>query len=89
MKVNKLRIGNWVRYCNSNYQIENIIKINGKYVLTFEYLYHRVWIDEVEKIELTEDILMKCGFEVVYDSDCTKRLALIEDTRFDFLNHQV
>lgn len=85
MKANELRVGNWVRYCDNNYQIQQIIKRNGKYALIFENLYHGVWIDEVEKIELTEDVLLKCGFELIYDGYYTRELYLIQDTRFDFL----
>ena len=66
MKANELRIGNYVRYCDNNYQIQQIIKRNGKYALFCENLYHGVWIDEVEPIVLTEDILLKCkpGYSV-------------------------
>ena len=85
MKANELRIGNYVRYCDNNYQIQQIIKRNGKYALIFEYLYHGVWIDEVEKIEITEDVLLKCGFELIYDGYYIKELYLIQDIRFDFL----
>ena len=85
MKANEVRIGNYIRYCDNNYQVEQIIKRNGKYALIFENLYHGVWIDEVEKIELTEDILLKYGFELIYDGYYTTKLYLIQDTRFDFL----
>lgn len=36
-------------------------------------------------IDLTEEWLLKFGFEVVYNSDITKRYDLTIDERFDFL----
>lgn len=42
-------------------------------------------ITECRPILLTEDILLKCGFELVQDGDFSKRYDLIKDERFDFL----
>lgn len=57
----ELRIGNWVAYGDKHYQVEAILKRNDNYALCFKGLHHGVWIDFVEPIELTEEILLKCG----------------------------
>lgn len=72
MKVNELRIGNWVE-CNLGYitlrlRIEEIIKTNNGYAVRMNpngIHYAEALIDRLNPIPLTEDILTKLGFEKV------------------------
>lgn len=58
----ELRIGNWVSYLGSNTQINSIsIGEPCGYVSTFKS--GIIIQNQIEPISLTEDLLLKCGFE--------------------------
>lgn len=73
MKTNELRLGNWVVYNNQ------IVKTTGLHYDMFECGNpdDENWmctgrISEVQPIELTEEILVKIGFEKIFQSNITK-----------------
>lgn len=60
--VRELRIGNWVSYLGINTQINSIsIGESCGYVSTFKS--GVVTQNQIEPIHLTEELLLKCGFE--------------------------
>lgn len=65
INVQELRIGNWV----NQPQLPHIAKItaidyNGDdYYCKFKNIHPACWCSHIEPIALTEDILLKCGFE--------------------------
>jgi hypothetical protein len=83
MKANELRIGNLVTYENKTHKIFGISE-QYPFLDTIEYGAFVVEWYDLKPIPLTEDWLLKAGFEVVYDSEFTKRLDFIKDNRFDF-----
>ena len=69
IKATELRIGNWVEVENyKNIQLENVHP-EGTTHGDDQYL-----ISMLKPIPLTEEILLKCGFEVCYRSEFTLRL---------------
>lgn len=88
MKANEFRIGNYVRW-KDNDKVWRALrgtydKITANDIPFFDEDEERANLI-VEAIELTEDILLKCGFELIYDGYYAKELYLIQDTRFEFL----
>lgn len=71
IKVSELRIGNWIHEseCEPYYfQVEEI----RKYVGFEDWVFYRkgsIKTKVVYPIPLTEDILLKCGFEVVHKAN--------------------
>lgn len=59
MKASEIRIGNWVRGYNLIFELESI---NDKWV-THPTELGRFFIDDLEPIQLTEEWLLKFGFE--------------------------
>lgn len=66
MKAQELRIGNWLRSWNFNYRVESFDK---EYVY-FDHETDRSY-DEVEPIPITEEWLVKFGFEKLPNSNAT------------------
>jgi len=62
IKANELRIGNLVRYEDRNFKIYALSK-ELPCLDTIEYGIGVVSYKTIQPIELTEDILIKCGFE--------------------------
>jgi hypothetical protein len=85
MKSNELRIGNQIKYHDKIITVAGIVR-NTIYYESKELCFDGNIGDynPFEPIPLTEDWLLKAGFEVVYDSEFTKRLDFIKDNRFDF-----
>ena len=57
MRVEELRVGNWVNYLGDNMQFDEI---------DLSYLFNPsidIYKTDLEPIPLTEEILLKCGFE--------------------------
>jgi hypothetical protein len=82
MKANELRIGSIIEYQSKTITVTGII---GNTIYHGEGFDSNIGSYEVfNPIKLTEDWLLKAGFEVVYDSEFTKRLDFIKDNRFDF-----
>lgn len=65
MKVQELRIGNYVI---DNLEICQVIQIesNGNVMTTCKSKFPISHINELQSVELTEDLLLKCGFESKY-----------------------
>jgi len=59
IKANELRLGNWVFDPEGEMSTVNAI---GKTNYSLDNFYHG-HIDDIKPIPLTEDILLKCGFE--------------------------
>jgi len=60
--VKELRIGNWVSYLGNNTRTNSIsVGDNGGYVSTFRT--GAITQNQIEPISLTEELLLKCGFE--------------------------
>jgi len=71
MKIDELMIGDWVRIGNIIAQITGLKKVSNEQQFFSVYYYHTedkteegCFIDEIEPIPLTKDILEKNGFEV-------------------------
>ena len=69
IEAKELRIGNWIYDSeeNNNFQVEEIKNING-----FHYTCYRkksIKALRVEGLTLTEDILLKCGFQYCGDRE--------------------
>lgn len=81
MTANELRIGNYV-FLKETQSFQKIVGITEENpfvdTITFDYLN---W-EDIEPIELTEEILLKCGFEIAYKSDFTKTFNNAQDDRF-------
>jgi len=61
MRATDLRIGNYVRYLN---KLEKVRQIrSNKILLKSIGIPQIVYVDYIEPIELTEEILLKCGFD--------------------------
>lgn len=62
IKANELRIRNWVIFCSQSYIVlsidEEFVKLETDYNGFIE-----VFINEIKPIALTEEILLKAGFE--------------------------
>ena len=71
MEVKELRIGNYVYAFKTIYQIDETDFIGEK-------------ISTYKPIPLTEEILLKCGFEKIIDNEFTLRYDLKKDPRFDY-----
>ena len=61
MRATDLRIGNYVRYLNKLAKVRQIR--SNKILLKSIGIPQIVYVDYIEPIELTEEILLKCGFE--------------------------
>ena len=81
----ELRIGNIVMYDGDIVKVIGIKQTGLLCEVWLEDIYDSVDIEELKPIKLIEDILLKCGFELIYDGYYTRELYLIQDTRFDFL----
>lgn len=62
MKANQLRIGNWVFYDRRPFKIYGISK-EYPFLDTIEFGVGVVEWKDLQPIELTEEILLSCGFE--------------------------
>ena len=71
MKANELRIGNYVNHKELGYI--QVYGMNGE-IIQFDYrkdpYYEEIPFDKLSYIPLTEDILLKCGFEKEEESNC-------------------
>jgi hypothetical protein len=63
MKANELRIGNWVQYDGIPYQIESLTKVDAVVHSIDIFDFRNRSLGNAEPIELTEDVLVKLGFE--------------------------
>lgn len=61
MRATDLRIGNYVRYLNKLAKVRQIR--SNKILLKSIGIPQIVYVDYIEPIELTEEILLNCGFE--------------------------
>ena len=57
MKSNELRVGNWINYLGDNMKF-NEIDLSNLFNPSID-----MYDTDLEPIELTEEILLKCGFE--------------------------
>jgi hypothetical protein len=74
MKTNELRIGNLVNYNN----LANSVRgIDETYIELFDNTY--AYIDNIEPIPLTEDWLIKFGFEIKRDGEFLQADLCIRD----------
>lgn len=83
IQANELRIGNWVKYKNKYYQIYDGIRSLSIDDLDSEKLdshLKNIKLSDLEPIELTEEILLKCGF--LKHKDIGYR-CLFKDFKFD------
>ena len=81
----ELRIGNyvmWTGFENDIIKIDSITE-KGTWISTENGTHGVEWKD-LQPIPLTEEILMKCGFEHNYKSDYTITLSHTTDDRFNF-----
>jgi hypothetical protein len=67
MNATDLRIGNKILHCDRMQTVSEIMKKNGDYCFKTEeckslYIYY--WLIHCTSIALTEEMLLKCGFEV-------------------------
>ena len=76
MQATELRIGNWIKYGRHLVQVTELKKRNE--VSTFPIL--NGYLDEYEGIELTPEILEKCGFKKHLE---IKNLFFKNEFRFD------
>lgn len=78
MKINELRIGNWV----NQPQLPHIAKVTAidysgdDYYCKFENIHPACWCSHIESIPITEELLLKCGFQKRSESRCTMILPL-------------
>ena len=63
MKSNELRVGNWVNYWGDNIKFDEI-DLSDLFNPSID-----IYETDLEPIELTEEILLKCGFEKREDGD--------------------
>lgn len=61
IKIEELRIGNFVMHNNEITEIYNIISDYNGVNMHMDYLYY-IEISELKPIPLTEEILLNCGF---------------------------
>lgn len=82
MDANELRIGNWVRYKDSKEKVKVLqIRRDGSHQLSGYNLcttYYSEVIGEYEPIPLTEEILLKCGFELTEECKMTDKVKIFE-----------
>jgi hypothetical protein len=63
MKANDLRIGNWVQYDGTFYQIESLTKVDAVVRREGTFDFGNRSIEKAQPIELTEEVLLKIGFK--------------------------
>lgn len=65
MEAKELRIGNLVKYSLSNIpqEIKSVINVHGEYIVSFQNSEFSNTIDKIKPIPLTEEFLLKLGFE--------------------------
>lgn len=101
MKTIELRIGNWVivkpftqtindvKMTQEHPQICQITGIrkmgDSAVVYVNDNIIAPIPIEYIMGVPLIEKVLLNIGFELVLDSEFTKRLDLIKDARFDYL----
>ena len=91
MKANDLRIGNWVQYDGIPYQIESLTKVDAVVCSIDIFDFRNRSLEQAQPIELTEDVLLKIGFEKVYTVPhnrlrlCVKNGNEITRISYDFL----
>ena len=76
-------IGNYIRDIHSENGFFKVTTLRNCTAIYGNFYSGRY--EDLRGIPLTEDILLKCGFELVQDGDFSKRYDLIKDERFDFL----
>lgn len=78
MKVEELRIGNWVIQPQGEKpkQIESIRLHEEEYCCTFRNFHYGTWLSELEPIPITKELLLNCGFKKRSESSCTMILSL-------------
>ena len=63
IQAQELRIGNWFEHCGFYYQSTGVLE-NASYFTPKEDFGDRLaYLAEIKPIPLTEEILLKCGFE--------------------------
>lgn len=94
MKIEELRINNWVNLflgIDDNGTQYRPMQIKGIMEdLSGEFYYLNTnsanWVystQNLEPIPLTEDILLKCGFEIINENSAEKRYGIVENHVFD------
>ena len=64
MKAQDFRVDNWINVLNPNTNEWKHERIKGKTIKNFqENPTHKLMLNNFKPIELTEEILLKCGFE--------------------------
>ncbi len=101
MKANELRIGNWVQTTEGYKRVAELDKYGIAYHMTFDAV-KLALCKYLKPIPLTEEILLKCGFEKIeeefdghtdlhyilkVDSFCT--LVLCDDFSFSFQDEKL
>lgn len=66
MEIRELRIGNYI--CDPNeeikyHKVEEILKGIDKHLISYGFGLIRAGVDLIEPIPLTEELIIKCGFE--------------------------
>lgn len=82
MKTNELRIGNYISFHNVWYKIVGIDKDR----VLIEYHNGETdycWIDYIQPIELTEEVLLKIGFHEGYNK------IFIKNTKNDYVKYYI
>jgi len=89
IKINELRIGNYLSLCDINYAVSEIqnslqtVELKRKNTVNpklNEYEECDLDCEELEPIKLTEELLLKFGFELYYESLFCKRFELLSNT---------
>jgi hypothetical protein len=65
---NELRLNNWVKYHGEFYKIESLTR-DFPFLNTIEFGAKVVEYTDLQPVQLTEDILLNCGFECEYKSE--------------------
>lgn len=78
MTEKELMIGNLVSYKDATYSVSEIHKMNGRYYCVLDDNSH-IYVDKLNPIKLTKDILLKCGFTNNYHTN-TKFIYTYSDS---------
>lgn len=88
IKANELRIGNWVQhsvYINSYIKVESL---NNDGINLYPFVHDTICetynFNEIEGIQLSEEILLKCGFVKGYPSYCLNGFELLYNNVIGF-----
>lgn len=87
MKVTELRIGNLVNYEQTTHVItdlSNTGEVSTLWIKDTKKEYYFSHETQIKPIEIDKDILLRFGFQVIYESDFRTKYEHLEHTEIEF-----